>query len=123
MSELINIVRHMSSYPNDSLETTLRSIFDFDVYKKDTIEKLAEILDHHGFAPSVHLFKLCCSPVYSLAVKNVGLDAARQVVQKKVLDIKFEPSGSSSLDKPKFGQEDPNNEPHTGGNRWAGGVS
>lgn len=39
----------MSSYPEDSLETTLRNIFDFDVYKKDTIEKLAAILEHHGY--------------------------------------------------------------------------
>jgi von Willebrand factor A domain-containing protein 8 len=47
-SELINIVRHMNSYPQDPLETALRNIFDFDVYKTDTIDKLADILDHHG---------------------------------------------------------------------------
>ena len=46
--ELINLVRHMRSYPSDSLGTALRNIFDFDIYKPETIEKLAEILESHG---------------------------------------------------------------------------
>ena len=49
-TELINIVRHIKAYPDDPLETTLRNVFDFDVYRPDTIKKLAEILDHHGYA-------------------------------------------------------------------------
>jgi von Willebrand factor A domain-containing protein 8 len=46
--ELINLVRHMKAYPNDPLGSTLRNIFDFDVYKTETIDKLVEILNHHG---------------------------------------------------------------------------
>lgn len=46
--ELINIIRHMRTYPNDPLETTLRNVFDFDVYKPETIDVLYDILDHHG---------------------------------------------------------------------------
>ena len=46
--ELINLVRHLRAYPSDSLEVALRNIFDFDIYKPETIEKLADILDHHG---------------------------------------------------------------------------
>jgi hypothetical protein len=41
--------------------------------------------------------------------------------KKKVLDVKFEPK-KTDLDKPKFGKEDPDNAPHSGGNTWAGGV-
>ncbi|OBZ76548.1 von Willebrand factor A domain-containing protein 8 [Grifola frondosa] len=105
LRELINIVRHMQAYPNDSLESTLRNVFDFDVYKPDTIAKLADILDHHG-----------------LIVKNLGFDAARAAARKQVLDLKFEPTGDTSLSKPKYGKEDPDNQPHTGGNTWAGGT-
>lgn len=36
-------------------------------------------------------------------------------------DISFEPTGSTALDKPKYGKVDPKNEPHVGGNTWAGG--
>ena len=48
-AELINLVKHMQAYPDDPLEVALRNIFDFDVYRRETIEKLSEILDHHGF--------------------------------------------------------------------------
>ncbi|TCD60876.1 hypothetical protein EIP91_009382 [Steccherinum ochraceum] len=105
LRELINIVKHIKAFPEDSLETTLRNVFDFDVYRPDTIKKLAEILDHHG-----------------LVVKKLGLDAARESSQKKVLDVKFEPKGDTSLNKPKFGKVDEKNAPHTGGNTWAGGT-
>ncbi|TFY67028.1 hypothetical protein EVJ58_g1884 [Rhodofomes roseus] len=54
LRELINIVRHMQTYPNDPLETTLRNVFDFDVYKPETITRLGEILDHHGYTSCVH---------------------------------------------------------------------
>ena len=57
-----------------------------------------------------------------LQVKRLGLDAGRDAVQKRVLDLRFEPKGSTDLDKPKFGKEDPKNEPHHGGNTWTGGV-
>jgi len=49
-AELINLVKHMKAYPSDSLGDALRNIFDFDIYKPDTIEKLSEILIHHGLA-------------------------------------------------------------------------
>ncbi|KAH9931510.1 AAA domain-containing protein [Fomitopsis serialis] len=104
--QLINIVRHMQTYPSDPLEATLRNIFDFDVYKPETITKLGEILDHHG-----------------LMVKRLGLDAARDTAQQKVLDVKFEPKGRTDVSSPKFGKVDPQDKPHTGGNTWAGGVS
>lgn len=60
--------------------------------------------------------------VHSLVVKNVGLEAAREEA-KKVLEIKYEPKGDVGLSQPKFGKDDPNNSPHTGGNTWAGGVN
>lgn len=45
--ELIAIVRHMQAYPGDDLDDTLRNVFDFDVYRVETIEKLHEILLKH----------------------------------------------------------------------------
>ncbi|KAI0315297.1 AAA domain-containing protein [Amylostereum chailletii] len=102
LRELIAIVRHMRAYPTDTLDNTLRNVFDFDVYKPDTMEKLATVLEHHG-----------------LRVHNIGLDASRE--SAKVLDLKFEPK-ATDLSKPKYGKEDPNNAPHTGGNTWAGGT-
>ena len=47
----------MQAYPGDSLEAALRNVFDFDVYKPETISKLADILDHHGYG---HLSEVYC---------------------------------------------------------------
>ena len=47
--ELIAIVRHMQAYPGDDLDDTLRNVFDFDVYRVETVEKLDEILRKHRF--------------------------------------------------------------------------
>lgn len=38
----------MRTYPDDSLEGALRNIFDFDIYKPETIDFLADVLDRHG---------------------------------------------------------------------------
>ncbi|KAF8581136.1 hypothetical protein K439DRAFT_1517023 [Ramaria rubella] len=103
LRELINLVRHMRAY-DDSLETSLRNVFDFDVYKPETMDTLYEILEHHG-----------------LKVDRVGLDAVREH-NRATKDIVFKPSGSTELSQPKYGQEDPDNEEHSGGNKWAGGT-
>ena len=47
--ELLNLVKHMQAYPSDSLEVALRNVFDFDVYKPETMSKLQDILDRHGY--------------------------------------------------------------------------
>lgn len=51
-SELINLVRHLKAYPNDTLGEALRNVFDFDIYKPETIDKLSEILIKHGYVIS-----------------------------------------------------------------------
>ncbi|TFY75430.1 hypothetical protein EWM64_g8582 [Hericium alpestre] len=104
LRELIALVRHMRAYPTDTLDNALRNVFDFDVYKQETIDKLAEILQHHG-----------------LKVQHLGLDASRESAAKKVLDMKFEPR-ETGLDKPKRGKDDPKDEPHQGGNTFSGGT-
>ncbi|TFK71122.1 hypothetical protein BDN72DRAFT_838036 [Pluteus cervinus] len=101
LRELINLVRHMQAFPKDSLDMTLRNIFDFDVYKTETIDKLAEILEHHG-----------------LHVRHLGAKAAREDI-KKIEDVTFELK-SIKLDKPKEGKHD--DKDHHGGNTWAGGT-
>ncbi|KAJ3774347.1 AAA domain-containing protein [Lentinula raphanica] len=105
LRELINLVRHMRAYPNDPLEDVFRNVFDFDVYKPDTIEKLREILDHHG-----------------LRVEHLGIDAAREASSaKNVKDVQYTPNSlKEPLGDPKEGEHD--DKPHVGGNRYAGGV-
>ncbi|KAJ6597514.1 AAA domain-containing protein [Mycena vulgaris] len=102
LRELINLVKHMQAYPRDSLGDALRNVFDFDVYKPETIEQLAAILEHHG-----------------LGVPHLGLAAAREAAVKKIKDVKFEPK-NTELGEPKEGDHD--DKEHHGGNKWAGGT-
>ncbi|KAG2007118.1 MDN1 midasin family protein [Coprinopsis cinerea AmutBmut pab1-1] len=102
LRELINLVRHLKAYPNDTLGEALRNVFDFDIYKPETIDKLAQILIHHG-----------------LDVPTLGLEAARTATKKKIEDIQFTPK-DDSLGGPKEGKHD--NKEHHGGNTWAGGT-
>ena len=53
-AELLYLVRHMQAYPSDPLEAALRNVFDFDVYKPETISKLADILDRNGYEHCLH---------------------------------------------------------------------
>ncbi|KAF9530652.1 AAA domain-containing protein [Crepidotus variabilis] len=102
LRELINLVRHMKAYPSDSLGDAFRNIFDFDIYKPETFERLAEILDHHG-----------------LKVPQLGLDAARKNAQEKLKEIEFDPK-DDTLSEPKEGKQD--GKEHSGGNTFAGGT-
>ncbi|KAJ7766263.1 hypothetical protein B0H14DRAFT_3592622 [Mycena olivaceomarginata] len=103
LRELINLVKHLQAYPGDSLGDALWNVFDFDVYKPETIEQLAAILAHHGLASHA---------------PHLGLAAAQEAAKKKIQDAKFEPK-NTELGEPKEGDHD--NKEHSGGNKWAGG--
>ncbi|KAI0296956.1 AAA domain-containing protein [Multifurca ochricompacta] len=103
LRELIAIVRHMRAYPDDDLDDTLRNVFDFDVYRIETTEKLDEILRKHG-----------------LRAEDVNFTEQTKG-KRKQLDMQFDPE-KTDLDKPKHGQEDPNGGAHSGGNAFAGGT-
>ncbi|KAF7292707.1 hypothetical protein MIND_01168900 [Mycena indigotica] len=102
LRELINLVKHIQAFPRDSLGDALRNIFDFDVYKPEAIDELGKILERHG-----------------LSVAHIGLDAAREAINKKIQDVGFEPK-QRELTEPKEGEHD--DKEHSGGNRWAGGT-
>ncbi|KZT11957.1 uncharacterized protein LAESUDRAFT_160235 [Laetiporus sulphureus 93-53] len=102
----------MQKYSLDSLQAILRNVFDFDVYKPETIDKLAEVLDRHGCMPPSFPNAVTESNVRRLAVKRLGLDAAREASRTNILDIKFEPKGDTALSNPKMGEVDPQNKAH-----------
>ncbi len=47
LRELINLVKHLRTFPEDSLENAFRSIFDFDVHRPATTDFLASVLAKH----------------------------------------------------------------------------
>ncbi|XP_056637109.1 von Willebrand factor A domain-containing protein 8 isoform X2 [Diorhabda sublineata] len=104
--EVVNIVKHLQKFPNTDLEDVLFNVFDFDRYNTETIETLGEVLVKHGF-----------SSKNVLTAEYVASKRAKENIQMTI-------NRYSGLDvsQPKHGKEDPKNEPHVGGNTWAGGT-
>lgn len=99
--EVVNIVKHLNKFPNADLEEVIFNVFDFDRYSPEVLNTLGEVLEKHGFAGSL------------------------MVTPKKIkerLQVTIERKSGLDTSAPKHGKEDPKNEPHVGGNTWAGGT-
>ncbi|EYC24839.1 hypothetical protein Y032_0013g2131 [Ancylostoma ceylanicum] len=46
--ELVNIVKHINKFRDDSLTTAIRNVFDFDSFSPDAIKSVEEIFQKHG---------------------------------------------------------------------------
>ena len=46
--ELVNIVRHLSAFPEDSMDKTLQNVLSFDSFDERLLERLTETFETHG---------------------------------------------------------------------------
>ena len=46
--EVVNIVKHLEKFPQESLATVVRNVFDFDRYSQEVFETLVSLLHKHG---------------------------------------------------------------------------
>ncbi|KAF2893198.1 hypothetical protein ILUMI_12979 [Ignelater luminosus] len=104
--EVVNIIKHLQQFPNADLEDALFNVFDFDKYSQEVVETLGEVLARHGF-PKTNIFT-----AEYLASKRA----------KEYLQVTVERKSGLDTKGPKHGKEDPKNDPHVGGNTWAGGT-
>lgn len=104
--EVVNIVKHLQKFPEADVEEAVLNVFDFDKYNPELVETVGQVLAKHGF-PGGNIF----TSRY-LAAKRAKEHLQVTVNRKSGLDV----SG------PKHGKEDEKNEPHVGGNTWAGGT-
>ena len=79
------------------------NVFDFDVYTKETVPVLNQVLQKHGFGEKV----------IQTDIQNMNRDR---------LEMHVERISGLSVSSPKHGKDDPKNDPHVGGNTWAGGT-
>ncbi|XP_045483883.1 von Willebrand factor A domain-containing protein 8 [Pieris rapae] len=101
--ELVNIVRHLQKYPDEDLATAIGNVFDFDRYSKDMSDTLLEVLHSSG-------------------LPTEGVLEGRSKDALKKIQLTVERTSGQDVSSPKHGKEDPKNEPHVGGNTWAGGT-
>ncbi|CAH0715327.1 unnamed protein product, partial [Brenthis ino] len=101
--ELVNIVKHLQKYPDEDLATAIGNVFDFDRYSKDMADTLLEVLHSSG-------------------LPTEGVLEGRSKEALKKLQMTIERTSGKDVSSPKHGKEDPENQPHVGGNTWAGGT-
>eukprot|EP00040_Diaphanoeca_grandis_P037065 m.239589 g.239589 ORF g.239589 m.239589 type:complete len:1870 (-) comp33748_c0_seq3:356-5965(-) len=82
--ELVSIVTHLESYPNESLGQVVRNVFDFDSYDKEMTETIVAALQKYGVplganAADVSLSSEVALPPIS-TVDQWSLDATQSVV-------------------------------------------
>ncbi|XP_054728562.1 von Willebrand factor A domain-containing protein 8 [Anastrepha obliqua] len=103
--EVVNIVKHLEKYPNDSMSELVGNVLDFDKYQPEALEQVTTVLSKHGL------------PIEAYARNE--LFALRR---KKEIQLTVERKSGLGVSGPKYGKVDPKNEPHVGGNTWAGGT-
>ncbi|XP_018330489.1 von Willebrand factor A domain-containing protein 8 [Agrilus planipennis] len=104
--EVVNIVKHLQKFPDTDLEDTLLNVLDFDKYSPEVLDTVADVLSKYGFRKSV--------------IFNEEYYAKKRAKEK--LKMSIERKSGLDTNGPKHGKEDPKNEPHVGGNTWAGGT-
>lgn len=48
LRELVNVVKHLQEFPDDSLVQTLENVFHFDLYDTELKAQLAAVFQKHG---------------------------------------------------------------------------
>ncbi len=111
LRELLHLVRHLQTYPEESLTSVLLNTLAFDLHRPESMQYVVQVLKRRG-----------------LDTEGLSLTEVRDSVGalgKEAKKIEFDPKKAgrdTSLDKPKEGKVDPENKPHVGGNTWRGGT-
>ena len=97
--EAVSVVKHMNKFPRDGLEGALENVLAFDRTEKGTWKLLSEILSRHGLSV----------PALVAIKENVRGEGGISTPRTRT-------------SSPKHGKVDEKNQPHVGGNTWAGGT-
>ncbi|CAB9501403.1 Willebrand factor A domain-containing protein 8 [Seminavis robusta] len=97
--EAVSVIKHLNQFPSDGLDGALENVIAFDRFDNVTLKQLASVFNRHGV------------PV-SIEVSGRALEAGTEG------GISTPRTRTSS---PKHGKIDEKNDPHVGGNTWAGG--
>ncbi|XP_075158408.1 von Willebrand factor A domain-containing protein c12.2 [Haematobia irritans] len=102
--EVVNIVKHLEKYPDENMSELVGNVLDFDRYQPEALEQVTQVLAKHGLPIEAY----ARNELYALRKKK----EMQAVVNRK---------SGLGVSGPKYGKVDPKNEPHVGGNTWAGG--
>lgn len=102
--EVVNIVKHLSKYPHENVSELIGNVLDFDRHSPESLEQVTAVMLKHGLEISAY-------------AKNELTELRRQ----KEIQLTVNSFSGKDVSGPKHGQIDKKNDPHVGGNTWAGG--
>ncbi|KAL7546025.1 hypothetical protein ACHAWF_009370 [Thalassiosira exigua] len=97
--ESVSVVKHMNAFPEDGIAAAIQNVTSFDLLDKGLTKHLADVFGSHGI--------------------RISKDGHTMVKKRSLEGGVSTPRTRAS--SPKHGRVDPNNDPHVGGNTWAGG--
>lgn len=103
--EVVSIVKHLQKYPNENMSELIGNVLDFDRHSPEALEQVTEVLQRHG-----------------VEIESYASGELMQLRRQREIQLTIERKSGLDTSEPKHGQEDPENKPHVGGNRWAGGT-
>eukprot|EP00934_Nitzschia_sp_Nitz4_P006323 Nitzschia sp. Nitz4//scaffold219_size35776//29376//35535//NITZ4_007828-RA/size35776-processed-gene-0.11-mRNA-1//1//CDS//3329542332//6313//frame0 len=114
--EAVAVVKHLQRFPQETVVGALHNVLDFDSFDDTTYSTLGKVFQRHDIEVSDYV-------TWREAMARV--DAETGGLEIEVFG-KGRDEGESQTPKdwnaPKLGKWDDANEPHIGGNQWAGGT-
>ncbi|XP_059607607.1 von Willebrand factor A domain-containing protein 8 [Phlebotomus argentipes] len=102
--EVVNIVKHLQRFPSEDMSELVGNVLDFDRYSPEALELVTSVLQKHG-----------------LPIEGYARHEMAALRKKREIQVTVESKSGKSVSGPKHGKVDPKNDPHVGGNTWAGG--
>ncbi|KAH8356626.1 hypothetical protein KR084_004680 [Drosophila pseudotakahashii] len=100
--EVVSIVKHLERYPEENMSEVVGNVLDFDRYQPEALQQVNQVLAKHG-------------------IESYAEEEIQAIRRQKTLQASVKRHSGLGVSGPKFGKLDPKNEPHVGGNTWAGG--
>ncbi|CAK9810181.1 von Willebrand factor A domain-containing protein 8 [Anthophora quadrimaculata] len=70
--EVVNIVKHLQKFPQESLGNVVRNVFDFDRYSEETFNTLVSVLHKHGIPIGTSPNNIALAKLISLPSNRVN---------------------------------------------------
>ncbi|XP_055526444.1 von Willebrand factor A domain-containing protein 8 [Wyeomyia smithii] len=103
--EVVNIVKHLQKFPRDDMAELVGNVLDYDRYTPETLDQVTNVLLKHG-----------------LEIGPYAQNELAVLRRQREIQMTIKSNSGKDVSAPKHGKVDPNNDPHVGGNTWAGGT-
>ena len=102
--EVVNIVKHLNKYPKENVSELIGNVLDFDRHSPESLEQVTNVLMKHG-----------------LEIASYAKNELAELRRQREIQLTVDHVSGKDVSSPKHGKVDEKNDPHVGGNTWAGG--